>query len=108
MYFVNLWKNIWSELNKTRPCLVYSIKNANFWNTVVILPFKSFKWSKITNFQIEVDKSNENYLEKKSIVDITSIRQISKKRFLTKKWKLEKKYINDIDEKILSLFWIKK
>jgi len=106
--FVNLWQNIWSELNKQRPCIIYSVKNANFWNTVIIFPLKSYKWRKINDFQIFIKASSINLLKKDSIIDISWIRQIDKKRILTKKWLIEKEIILKIDEKIITIFWIKK
>ena len=107
IFYVNLWKNIWSELNKSRPCIVYSIKISNFWNTVLIIPLKSYKWY-INDFQLIIEATKYNNLQKKSIVDISSIRQVDKKRLLNKIWKIEKNYIKEIDNKILFIFWIKK
>ena len=106
--FVKLWKNIWSELNKTRPCLVYSNKLSNFWNTVIIVPLKSYKWKININFNIFIKSSENTSLNKDSIVDISSIRQISKKRIFKRIWKLDKKYLNEIDSKIIKIFSIKK
>ena len=108
IYFVNLWKNIWSELNKTRPCVIYSVKKANFWNTVIIIPLKSFKWKKLNTFQIFVEKNNNTLLEKNSIIDVSWIKQVSKKRVLNKRWFLNKDIIEEIDFKILKIFGIKK
>jgi len=108
IYFVNLWKNIWSELNKTRPCIVYSSKKANFWNTVVIIPLKLFKWKINNNFNLLLAKSKEFWLEKDSIADLVWIRQISKKRINKRIWRIWKISLNDIDNKILNIFWIKK
>jgi mRNA-degrading endonuclease toxin of MazEF toxin-antitoxin module len=109
IYFVNLWKNIWSELNKTRPCIVYSIKKANFWDTIIIIPIKSLKWKKIKNdFNIIITPSKENNLQKNSFCDISWLKQISKKRILNKIWNLEKLYLTEIDTKTSNIFWIKK
>jgi len=107
LIFVSLWKNIWSELNKRRPCLVYSVKKANFWNTIVIIPIKSFNW-KINDFNVIIEPNNENNLIKKSIVDLSSIRQISKKRINKKFWVINNEILKNIDEKIINFFWIKK
>ena len=41
IYFINLWKNIWSELNKIRPCLIFSNFFVNKWNTIIVIPLKS-------------------------------------------------------------------
>ncbi|EKD29981.1 MAG: hypothetical protein ACD_78C00197G0016 [uncultured bacterium (gcode 4)] len=107
IFYVNLWQNIWWELNKTRPCLVYSHKKANFWNTVIVIPLKSYKWNKINNFQVLITATDENCLNKDSIVDISSMRQISKKRLLDKIWDIEKIHFKEIDKKLVYIFWIK-
>ena len=107
IYFVNLWQNIWSELNKTRPCIIWSVKKANFWNTVIIIPLKSFKGQKLNDFQVLIKKSKINWLEKDSIIDFSSIRQISKKRLLNKIWKLDKFDLEKLDKWLNNLFWLK-
>jgi len=106
IYYVELWQNIWSELNKTRPCLVSSIKSANFWNTIIIIPLKSFKWKNINNFQLFLKATENNNLNEDSIIDFSWIRQISKNRLLDKIWKIEN--FSEIDDKIKFIFWIKK
>jgi len=107
IYFVNLWRNIWSELNKTRPCIVYSIKKANFWETALVIPLKSYKWKILNDFQVLIKQTDYNKLIKDSLVDISWIKQVSKKRILDKKWNLEIVYLKQIDKKILNIFWIK-
>ena len=108
IYFVNLWKNIWSELNKTRPCIIYSKKSFNNKNWVIIIPLKSFKWKIIEKFQVKIEKNKWNWLEKDSIVDIFQIKNISTKRLNKYIWKLDKKYFNEIDNKISNMLWLKK
>ena len=108
IYFINLWKNIWSELNKNRPCIIYSWLKYNKWNTVIILPLKSYKWKTNYLFNIFIKATKENNLKLDSIIDLSSIRQISKKRIKLKRWILEEKYLKEIDKKVLKLFQIKK
>jgi len=108
IYFVDLWKNTGNELNKIRPCLVYSKKRYNFWWTILVLPLKSFKWSYKKDFSVFVSASVFNSLKKHSIADISSLRQISKKRVLNYIWRLEKEILCDIDEKLISILWLKK
>lgn len=106
--FVNLWKNIGSEFNKNRPCLVYSLKKANFWDTVVVLPLKTYKWKLNNSFNVLLKLEDVDWLFKDSIVDILAIRQISKKRINKRIWKLKDYILLEIDEKVLNNFWIKK
>jgi len=109
IYFVSLWNNIWSELNKNRPCVVYSKRSYNNKNWVVIIPLKSLKKKKIINkFQVKISKSKTNWLEKDSIVDIFYIKNLSTKRINKYIWKLEELYLEEIDKKIIKMFWLKK
>ncbi len=109
IYLVNLWKNIWMELNKERPCIVYSKRSYNTINSIIVLPLKGKKiWKKLINkFHIEIKKSKFNYLWKDSICDIFYIRNISTKRVGKFIWKLENEYLSEIDEKISRMFDIK-
>jgi mRNA-degrading endonuclease toxin of MazEF toxin-antitoxin module len=105
IYFVNLWKNIWSELNKNRPCLIISEKKFNAWNTIVIIPLKSYKWKINKKYQIMV---NLDFLKKKkSIIDILSLRQVDKKRINSFIWKINKTDLNNIEYMIVKVFWPK-
>lgn len=107
IYFINLWKNIWWELNKIRPCIIISEKNFNWWNTIIISPLKSYKWKINKQFNIFIKHSNNNWLKLDSIIDLWSIRQISKKRLLNKIWSIEIKYIYKINSKLWKILWIK-
>ena len=106
IYFVKLGQNIWWELNKERPCIIYSDKKYNWWNTVLIIPLKSYK-GKINNYFNTFIKSENNELKKDSIADLWAIRQISKKRILTKAWKINEKDLEKIDKKLIKILWIK-
>jgi len=107
IYFVNLWKNIWSELNKIRPCIIYSNYFFNNWKTTVVIPLKSYKWKINKKVHILIYWNKINNLKLDSIVDLLSIRQVSKKRILLKRWFLSKKELEKIDKQILKIFEIK-
>ena len=105
IYFVDLWKNIWNELNKLRPCIVYSKKSYNNINSIIILPLKSYKGKKIINkFHIKLECSQTNNLKKDSICDIFHIKNISTKRLKWKIGNLETQYLKYIDKKIAKMF----
>jgi len=109
IYFVDLWQNIWSELNKSRPCIIYSNSFFNTWNTVTIIPIKSYNWKKFRrNINIFIKVSNKNCLDEDSMVDISWIKQVDKKRLWMYIGNLESKYILKIDKKLLRYFGIKK
>ena len=68
IYEVELWTNIWSELNKKRPCVIISKWNYNKWNTVTVVPLRSIKentrlWA--LSFEINIEWT---WLEKKSYI----------------------------------------
>lgn len=108
IYFVNLWKNIWWELNKVRPCIIISDKKYNWWNTVLIIPLKSYKWKVNNKFNIFIKSSKENNLKLDSIVDLVAVKQVSKKRIKWYIWNIEEEYIYKMDNKLLKIFNIKK
>ena len=104
IYFINLWKNIWSELNKTRPCLIISKTYFNNSNTLIIAPLKSYKWKKNKNTQILL---KHKLLKNSSVIDFLSIRQIDKKRINNYVWTISKKDIEKINKKLIKIFWLK-
>jgi mRNA-degrading endonuclease toxin of MazEF toxin-antitoxin module len=90
IYEVELWTNIWSELNKKRPCVIISKWNYNRWNTVTIVPLRSIKENtRLWTLSFEIDIENTG-LEKKSYITVVNIKEISKKRIFNKIWKISK------------------
>lgn len=108
IYYVNLWINIWSELNKIRPCIIYSQRRFNDWNNIIVIPIKSYK-GKLNNFtNVKINPSKLNNLSKISIAVIPNIRDISKKRIKDRIWTIEENYLESIDKKIIRFLGIKK
>ena len=103
IFYVKLWQNIWSELNKTRPCVVISKRKFNSWWTIIVVPLKSYKW-KNKKYFIKVKSSKINNLWKDSQVDIFAIRQVDKKRLLNKIWILEYNYVDEIITLLKKMF----
>lgn len=108
IYFVNLWKNIWWELNKIRPCIIYSGMIYNNWSTALVIPLKSYKWKINKSFNTFINHSSINLLKMDSITDLCWLKQISKKRIKWFIWNLEQKHIEKIDSKISKILNIKK
>ncbi len=103
IYLIDLWINIWSELNKKRPCIIYSNDEVNRWDCIVVLPLKTLKQEKINNFSIIIKPEN-NWLELLSYTNITDIRSVSKKRISKFIWKLWLDDLRIIDTKITKYF----
>ena len=107
IFYVNLWKNIWSELNKLRPCVVISKRKFNVWWTIIVVPLRSYKW-KDKKYFIKIYPDDKNNLWKTSQVDIFAIKQIDKKRLLNKIWVLDTTSLANIDNSIIKILGIKK
>ena len=107
IFYINLWQNVWSELNKIRPCIVYSKRKFNAWWTMIVIPLRSYKWKNKKNF-LKIFPSEENCLEKISLADVFAIKQVDKRRILNRVWKLENKYLEKIDNILLKILDIKK
>lgn len=103
IYYVEMWMNIGSEINKTRPCIVYSNQKYNKWNTLLIIPIKWFYWKIDKKFQILISPTEENNLWKTSLATLMSINEISKKRIKWKLWNLEKIHLNEINQKLYKI-----
>lgn len=108
IYIIELWINIWSELNKQRPCIIYSTDKINRWNCLIVLPLKTLKKFSIkNNYSITVSKNNSNQLDVDSYLNITDMRSVSKKRISKYIWKIDNIDLERIDLKVLQSFWIK-
>lgn len=101
---LNLWYNIWSEINKERIAIILSpnFLNKTSWN-MIILPLTSYKKMKKLGKDIHYILEEYDFMEK-SVVLISNIRDISKKRIIKKIWKLNKDDIDNINDKMTSLF----
>lgn len=108
IYDIELWENIWSELNKKRPCIIISKPIFNKWNTVIIIPIKSIKKdTRLWKLTFEINTEN-SWLKQRSYTSPINIREVSKKRLLQKIWKLNKGDILKLKTTLGDLFDIKK
>lgn len=108
IYYVQLWKNISTELNKKRPCIVWSEKKYNAWWNLLILPLKTYRNKFQEWYNVVIDSTKNNWLTRKSIITITDIKSVSKNRFWGKIWNIEEKYMQIIDQKLQVILWLKK
>jgi len=89
----------WSEQAWIRPCII--LQN-NFVNKVA----KTFVIAIISSVIKEyphtliVEKSNINWLEIKSRIDLLQLKTIDESRIIKKIWKLDEKYKNLLNEKL--------
>jgi len=102
---VNLNPTKWSEQSWIRPCIILQNDYANkVANTFVIAIISSV----IKDFPhtLIIESSDENWLDKKSRIDLLQIRTIDKSRIIKSFWFLDEKYRKAFDEKIKISFWI--
>ena len=108
IYFTRLGKNIGSEYNKIRPCLIF--RNNKFVNssTVLVIPLsKKTSEKTIVGTDLIIYKNNENRLNVDSVAKVAHIKSISVNRISRYIGKIKKDNIKKIEEKILFLFDIK-
>jgi len=108
IYFIRLGKNIGSEYNKIRPCLVF--RNNKFVNssTIIIIPLSKKTAEKtIVKTDLIINKNNKNNLNVNSIAKVAHLKSVSVKRVSRYIGKLNKNNIKEIENKLLFLFDIK-
>lgn len=107
IFLVNFWQNIWSELNKIRPAIIYSNYYLNWWNNLIVIPIKTLKNNFNKKIHVIIEKDNLNKLDEKSYASVYNLKEVSKKRIIRKIWNLDEIFIKKIDKKILKIFQIK-
>jgi len=113
IFIAHLWQNIWSEISKKRPVLILSSTwYSSVWNDILITWITDLYddyWNKkkIYAFDIVISNYKKYWLKKESIIRLSSIKQIDKKRLIYRMWKLDRKFEKDIKEKFLNLFKFK-
>lgn len=106
IYEVVLWQNIWSELNKTRPCIIISQDVLNKWNTIIILPLKSIKiTTKFWILSVKID-NKISHLRKQTFCSCFNIKEVSKKRLWQYIWTISNKDIKNIKKSLHIIFWL--
>ena len=105
---IDLGQNIWSEICKRRPCVVFSEKKYNHTDSLVVIPLKSYKNKSVSKFEIMIKADKDNLLYKNSLVSFISIREISKKRIIKHLWRFNAYDMNNISNKFLDFFGYKK
>lgn len=106
IYFIDLWWNIWRELSKNRPCIVISKRKDNGWDTVVILPIKTYKWRSHARRHILLEEQWDHWLDRACIIDLLQITTVSKRRIMSKKiWSVSIEEMNEIEQRMRFLFF---
>ncbi len=108
IYEIRLCKNIGSEYNKTRPCIIF--RNNKFVNSkiITIIPLSTkTKEKNIVYIDLIINSDNTNNLKSDSIIKTAHIKSISINRITKKIGKININTIVSIENKLLLLFDIK-
>ena len=94
-----------SEQSWIRPCIIIQNNFANKYAKTFVIAILS---SVIKDYPhtLIIEKSDKNWLEIKSRIDLLQIRTIDETRILKKYWELDYKYRDILDEKIKISFWL--
>lgn len=92
VYYINYGINIGSEINGTRPSIIFKDSEYGFGSDIIIIPMTSFDLDKsIDTFDIEIEPTKSNGLKRKSLIKTRQMRCISQKRI--------EKYIGKIEDR---------
>ena len=115
IYWCNFGLNIGSEYSSIsenanmRPCLVLGNNMFINSNNTIVAPLTSFKNSKkIMSTDYLLKKSNNNQLDKDSIIKLSHLRDVSHIRLGKRIGKVSKETISEIEKNLLIIFDIKK
>ncbi len=94
-----------SEQSWIRPCIIIQNNFANKYAKTFVIAIL-FSVIKDYPHTLIIEKSDKNWLEIKSRIDLLQIRTIDETRILKKYWELDYKYRDILDEKIKISFWL--
>ncbi len=83
---VDFGYNIWVEIHKKRPAVVLSDIQWNFGWTIVVAPIKTYRWNPLKRGDVIIYADNENTLSHDSLIVLSQMRSISKRRIGSKIW----------------------
>ena len=94
-----------SEQSWIRPCIIIQNDFANKYAKTFVIAILS---SVIKDYPhtLIIEKSDKNWLEIKSRIDLLQIRTVDESRILKKYWELDYKYRDILDEKMKIAFWL--
>lgn len=119
IYYTNFWINIWNEINWIRPSLIIKSNRHNWWFDIIVIPMTwLYNWDgtkkSLDLFDIIIKPDKYSRIKKDSILKVSHLKTISKKRILWKIWKIknyedfdETMLYDKIDNKIKQIMWIK-
>lgn len=108
LYYVDYGINIGSEINGTRPSIIFKANEYSYGSDLIVIPMTSFDLDKsIDTFDIIIDVDAINKLKRKSIIKTRQIRVISQKRLGAYIGKIENIQIQDqLNKNIQIMLWI--
>ncbi len=115
---IDFWMNIWTEINGIRPAIIYKANSLKYGEDVTVLPITSYKDGEVKavdHLDVELPRSEENWLTNNSLIKIRQLTSVSKKRIKIHKkndrvqimWEIKDETIRrKINSHILKMFWL--
>lgn len=107
VYYVDFGINIGTEINGTRPALIYKATKFSYGRDIIVIPFTSFWEDKsVDKFDITIQKELIDGLKNDSILKTRHIKSLSKKRLGKFVWFLKDDALKtEIARKLNMMFW---
>ena len=99
IFMVNFWVNVGSEYRGIRPAIVISGGSINKWSMVLIVPCSSYRGN-LFKYDILLDDYIVYWFKSKTVIKVSHLSSISKKRLIKKIWSLDQTRFNNIIRQI--------
>lgn len=109
IYYVDFGINVWTEINGTRPALVYKASKKTYGEDILVIPMTGYTDEKsMDEFDVKLDLEACTFMSKPSIIKTRQIRCISKKRLGNYIGKITTPHIKDsLQENIIRMMGMK-
>ena len=109
IYAVDFWMNVWTEINGTRPAVIYKDNTYKYWEDIIVIPLTSYTDEKsVDQFDVKVVSWASTWLKNDSLMKVRQMRSVSKKRvqkYIGKIREIETK--DEVQEKVCRMLGIK-
>lgn len=108
IYYVDFGINVWTEINGSRPAIVYKASRKSFWEDIIVLPITGYTPNKSKDeFDVSVNLNQCEWLSKESLVKTRQMRCVSKKRFWNYIWRITDIAVkNEVQFSLIRMMWM--
>jgi len=108
VYYVDFGINVWTEINWTRPALIYKDSKKSFGEDILVIPITWYTNKKsVDEFDIHISLQQCPFMTKASIIKTRQIKCISKKRIGNYIWKITDLDLkNELQSALIKMMWM--